>query len=143
MSIEYFAEQIKQPPEYYIDISIVNQWIQKCVKSKKYEIAIICIIFTNDQKLLEINKQFLQKDYLTDIITFSYSEKNELSGDIFISIDRVNENAQKYDVFFSDEIKRVIIHGILHLMGYEDYNEQDKQVMRNEENLLLKLYPVQ
>ncbi len=143
MSIEYFAEQIKQPPEYYIDISTVNNWIQKCVKSKRYKNNIICIIFTTDKNLLDINKQFLQKDYLTDIITFSYSENNELSGDIFISIDRVKENAQKYDVSFRDEILRVIIHGILHLMGYEDYNDQDKQVMRNEENLLLKLYPKQ
>ncbi len=143
MSIEYFTEQITHPPDYYIDIPIFNEWIQRCVKSKEYKITIICIIFTSDQKLLDINKQFLQKDYLTDIITFSYTEKNDLSGDIFISIDRVKENAKKYDVSFSEEIKRVIIHGILHLMGYEDYNDQDKMIMTNEENKLLKLFPVQ
>ncbi len=143
MKINFFTEKIKQPPEYYIDIQLFHEWIQNCVKLKEYKIGIISIIFTNDQKLLEINQQYLQKDYYTDIITFNYSKKIELSGDIFISIDRVKENAQDFNVSFKDEIKRVIIHGILHLMDYSDYTNDEKINMTHEENELLKLFPKQ
>lgn len=143
MKINFFTEQIKQPPEYYIDIQIFKEWIKKCVKQKEYKIGIISIIFTNDQNLLKINQQYLQKDYYTDIITFNYTEELELSGDIFISIDRVKENAQDFNVSFNDEIKRIIIHGILHLMEYTDYTKEEKINMTHEENALLKLFPKQ
>lgn len=97
-------------------------------------------IFVSDEKLLEVNKQFLSHDYYTDIITFDYVEDNVISGDIYISIDRIKENAKKFNVTFDNELHRVIIHGVLHLLGYKDHNPKDEKQMRKEENEALQLF---
>ena len=96
-------------------------------------------IFCSDEKILEVNRQYLQHDYYTDIITFDYSEGDRISGDIFISIDTVRSNAEKYGTNFDDELHRVIIHGILHLCGLKDKSEADSKKMRKAEDKALSI----
>jgi rRNA maturation RNase YbeY len=91
---------------------------------------------------LEINQQYLDHDTLTDIISFDYSIGNELHGDIFISIERVRENAQDYSVSFEEELKRVMVHGVLHYCGYKDKSEQDEKLMREKEEEKMKMFHV-
>jgi len=97
-------------------------------------------IFCSDEYLLDINKKFLKHDYLTDIITFDLSEQNGVTGEVYISLDRVRDNAKTFDSTFSDECLRVIIHGALHLCGYKDKNKIDKKEMRKKENFYLNIY---
>ena len=100
-------------------------------------------IFCDDDYILEINKQYLDHDYYTDIISFDYSVGNELHGDIFVSIDRVRENAVDFNVTFDEELKRVIIHGILHYVGYKDKTEEDEVLMRQKEDEKIKMFHVE
>ena len=100
----------------------------------------ICFIFCDDNYLLIINKQYLHHDTLTDVITFDYSEEQKVSGDIFISVDRVAVNALKYGVSFQEELLRVMAHGILHLCGYKDKTEKEKLYMRKKEDRAIKKY---
>ena len=95
-------------------------------------------IFCSDDFLLEINKQYLHADYLTDVITFDYCEKNVVAGDIFISVERVKENSMLYQQYFFDEMLRVVVHGLLHLCGYKDKQEQEQQQMREKENYYIE-----
>jgi probable rRNA maturation factor len=97
----------------------------------------ISIIFCSDDYLLKMNKDYLKHDYYTDVITFDYSEENIVSGDIFISADRVKENAAKYGVEFKNESIRVMVHGILHLIGYKDKTKEDKKQMTEKEDFYL------
>ena len=98
------------------------------------------IIFCSDNYILDINMKYLQHDYFTDIITFDYCEKNTLSGDLFISVDSVRENALLYGApSFEDELNRVIVHGLLHLIGYDDHSDEQVAVMRQKENYYLEL----
>jgi len=97
----------------------------------------ISIIFVSDSYLLEINQKYLNHDYYTDIITFDYCEMNIISGDLFISVDRVQENADTYNVGFLTELHRVMIHGVLHLCGYKDKSDDEKRLMRELENKYL------
>lgn len=99
----------------------------------------ISIIFCSDPYILDINMRYLQHDYFTDIITFDYCEGNTLSGDLFISIDSVRENALTYGSEFSDELNRVMVHGLLHLIGYDDHTPEDQVVMRQKEDYYLSL----
>ncbi len=96
-------------------------------------------IFTSDRALLEINNHYLQHDDLTDIITFDYSEHSIIQGDIYISVERVKENASMYNTSFNNELKRVIIHGVLHLVGLHDKTREEKRTMRNAEDRALSL----
>ena len=98
----------------------------------------IVIIFCSDNFLLELNKKYLNHDYFTDIITFSYSVKNDISGDLFISVDRVKENSFKHGVSFEKELERVVYHGVLHLCGYKDKTPQEAHEMRSKENYYLQ-----
>jgi len=109
-------------------------WITKLALSKGKNVGDIHYFFCDDEYLLDINKKFLQHDDYTDIITFDYSEGEVISGDIFISIERVKENAETFRVSFQEELLRVLSHGILHLLGYNDKTEKEKKVMREEEN---------
>jgi rRNA maturation RNase YbeY len=93
--------------------------------------------------LVEINKQYLDHDTLTDIISFDYSVGNELNGDIFISVERVRENALEYNVSFEDELKRVMVHGVLHYSGYKDKSEEDEKIMREKEDEKLGMFHVE
>ena len=137
MAIRFFAEKVH--------FKIPNprktaNWIAKSIKLESRLHASINIIFTSDASLLELNRQYLNHNTLTDIITFDYPEQGILiSGDIYISIDRVRENATEFNVSFNDELHRVIIHGILHLIGYTDKTKSQKTQMRNKEDYYLSL----
>ena len=95
--------------------------------------------FTSDESLLKINMEYLKHNTYTDIITFNYNEGKKISGDIFISIDRVKENAEKFEAPFEEELHRVMIHGVLHLCGYKDKSKTDSELMRKKENAALRL----
>ena len=118
------------------DVSI-TKWLKDVISTENKELGEINYIFCDDQYLLKKNQEYLQHDTFTDIITFDYTEKNRLSGDIFISIERVKENAITFAVPFETELKRVIIHGILHLIGYKDSSDEDTKTMRSKENFYL------
>ena len=118
----------------------IRQWINYTAKSERYTIDTINYIFCSDDYLLNINKEYLDHDYYTDIITFDNSEEEDkVLSDIFISIDRVKDNAENSQLNFDQELHRVIIHGLLHLIGYNDKNEEDKITMRSKEDHCLTL----
>ncbi len=117
-------------------------WLSKVIGSEKKNEGEINYIFCEDDYLLEINQQYLNHDELTDIISFDYSIGNELHGDIFISIERVRENALDFNVSFDDELKRVMVHGVLHYCGYKDKSEQDEKLMRDKEEEKMKMFHV-
>lgn len=116
----------------------IKSWIKRIVELEKKQIGQIHFVFTSDEELLKINQQFLKHDTYTDIITFDYSEDKILSADIMISVDRVGENAGKLKTLAQEELKRVMIHGILHLCGYKDKSKVDSELMRKKENWALK-----
>ena len=118
---------------------VIRQWIAEVAANEGFSIAPINYIFCSDAHLLDMNKQFLNHNYFTDIITFDYTEGQRLSGDIFISIDRVADNAKTYKTTFEAELHRVMVHGVLHLMGYKDKTPADEKKMRSKENSALKL----
>ena len=117
--------------------SRISKTIQNLIKNEKKKEGDISFTFCSDSFLLDINKKFLRHNTLTDIITFQYPA-DELSGEIFISIPRVKENAKKFNVSIQQELYRVIIHGVLHLCGYDDHEEEDIKVMRKKEEAYLK-----
>lgn len=120
---------------------LIINWLDKSVRKEKKKSGDLTFIFCSDKRLLAINKQFLQHNFYTDIITFDYSQDNTISGDIFISIDRVKENALHYETTFQNELKRVMIHGVLHLCGYKDKTKAQKKQMREKEDYYLSLWP--
>lgn len=117
----------------------LKEWINKTAKQREKKIGNISYIFCSDDELLQINNQYLKHDYYTDVITFDYSEGVVLNGDIFISIDRVRDNAEQVGVSFEEELYRVMIHGVLHLSGVNDKTEQQAKQMRKAEEDSLKL----
>ena len=116
-----------------------NQWLRLTAESEIRRIADISIIFCSDPYILDINQKYLGHDYFTDIITFDYCEGDSLSGDLFISVDSVKENSIEYGTDFKDELNRVIIYGLLHLIGYDDHTVEETAVMRMKENYYLSL----
>ncbi len=116
-----------------------NRWLKIVAESEIRRLGQISIIFCSDNYILDINQRFLQHDYFTDIITFDYCEGDRLSGDLFISVDSVRENAIEYGSSFNDELNRVMVHGILHLIGYDDHTDEDIRQMRSKENYYLSL----
>ena len=123
-----------------IDFDKIKIWLRNCFEILKKEEGDLAFIFCSDNHLLGINKEYLNHDYFTDIITFDYSEKNILSGDIFISVDRVEENANNFNVNLENEFHRIIIHGILHLAGYNDKSDEERNEMTRLENFYLEVY---
>ena len=121
----------------------ISTWISTVIHSENKKEGDINYIFCNDEYLLNLNEQYLDHDTLTDIISFDYSVGNELHGDIFISIERVQENAQDFKVTFQEELKRVLVHGVLHYCGYKDKSQQDEQLMRNKEDEKIKMFHVE
>jgi probable rRNA maturation factor len=116
----------------------LQKWISLAVKHHKFKIEQINFIFCSDKKLLVLNKKFLKHNYFTDIITFDNStEKKKIEADIFISVERVTANSKKFKTTFKDELHRVIIHGVLHLLGYSDKTKKDVEKMRGAENFWL------
>ncbi len=120
------------------DKNKLKQWIKTITEKEKHQLGTINYIFCTDDELLEINLKHLNHNTLTDIITFDYTEGKTINSDIFISIIRVLENAEKFKVTFDDELHRVMIHGILHLCGYKDKTKADAEMMRKKENAALK-----
>lgn len=116
-----------------------NKWLRLAAESEIRVLGDINIIFCSDNYILDINQKFLQHDYFTDIITFDYCEGERLNGDLFISVDSVRENAIEYGEEFDRELARVMVHGILHLIGYDDHTAKDQKVMRSKEDYYLSL----
>ena len=114
-----------------------NKWLKMVAESEIKRIGDISIIFCSDNYILDVNMKYLQHDYFTDVITFDYCEGDKLSGDLFISVDTVRENAKLYNTDFNDELNRVMVHGILHLIGYDDHSQKDKQLIRKKEDYYL------
>ena len=122
--------------------TLTRSWLKLVAESEIRRLGDINIIFCSDNYILDVNKQYLDHDYFTDIITFDYCEGERLSGDLFISVDSVRENAIEYGTEFNDELNRVIVHGLLHLIGYDDHCEEDIAEMRKKENYYLSLRDV-
>jgi rRNA maturation RNase YbeY len=120
----------------------IKNWLSRVVKQENMQVGNINIVFYNDEQLLELNKKYLKHDTLTDIITFDYSEEKRLHGDICISIERVKENAKKYNCAFEEELRRVMAHGILHLCGYKDKKSADIILMKQKEEEALMLFNI-
>ena len=116
----------------------ISNWLKDVTTKEGKEIGELVYVFCNDNYLIEKNIQFLKHDALTDVITFDYCNDGIISGDILISTERVKENALKYEVDFLTELHRVMVHGLLHLLGYKDKSEPDTALMREKENYYLK-----
>jgi len=133
---QYEADFKLREPQQYTD------WINKVITSEKVHLATISYVFCTDDYLLKLNEKFLGHNTYTDIISFDYSEGDNISGEIYISTDRVKENAQRYNVKFDIELQRVMAHGLLHLMGYKDKSEEEKKVMRTKEDEKINMFHV-
>lgn len=136
MEILFFTEKVDLVIE---NPETLREWITMVATDHHFNIGLINFVFTDDRSLLKINREFLHHDYLTDIITFDNKQGNELNGDIYISVDRVKENAPKYGRGFTEELHRVMVHGILHLTGHKDDTTANKKAMRSAENKYLSL----
>lgn len=135
MSIEFFAEDIEYPD---FNQNLIVDVLNKIIATSDKQLDYINFIYCSDSYLLDINNQYLQHDYYTDIITFDYNE-DVISSDIFISLDRVAENAACLEISFLEEFYRILIHGVLHLVGYDDKVENDKIEMTKMEDLFLQM----
>lgn len=134
--ISYNVIDIKMP-----DISHreTTAWVRAVAATYGKRVGEIAYIFCNDDKILEVNRQYLQHDYFTDIITFDYCEGDMISGDLFISLDTVRSNAELFNKVYDEELHRVIIHGILHLVGINDKGPGEREIMEAAENKALEL----
>ena len=120
-----------------------SKWLSSVILSENKKEGEINYIFCDDNYLLEINQQYLDHDTLTDVISFDYSVGNEINGDVFVSVERVKENASDFKVTFHEEIQRVLVHGILHYCGYKDKTESDERIMRSKEEEKMKMFHVE
>lgn len=118
----------------------IRQWIKKVIENEGKKLGELNVILTGDKELLELNKTYLSRKYLTDVITFEYNQEKKISGDIYISVERIRENALKFNERVDREILRVIIHGILHLMGYKDKKDEEQTKMRQREDECLYMF---
>ena len=115
----------------------IKNWLHQVISDESFELGDINIIMCSDEYLISINKEYLSHDYFTDIVTFNYCEGGKISGDIFISIDRIKENSENYSTNFTNELYRVMVHGVLHLLKYNDKTEDEKKIMTSKENQYL------
>ena len=132
--IRYFCEDIDFCFKRKLE---TKRWLKFVAVSEVRKIGDVNIVFCSDNYILDVNMKYLQHDYFTDIITFDYCEGNVLSGDLFISIDSVRDNADFYGTEFSEELNRVIVHGLLHLIGFDDHSDSELQTMRSKEDYYL------
>ncbi len=138
-AISFFVEDVEFT---LLQKRIISSWIRTTIHEEGFKLEQLNFIFCSDEYLLQVNRDYLDHDYYTDIITFSQAEDPAfIEGDIFISLDRVKENAGLYQVSVSQELKRVMIHGVLHLCGYTDASDEEKEIMRAQENLYLSRHP--
>lgn len=133
--ISFYSEDVELPK---FDFYKTEKWLSQVIDHFKFNIGEVAIIFTSDNYLLNINIDYLKHDYLTDIITFNYSSKNKISGDLFISVDRVFENSKDFSASFIFELHRVMVHGVLHLLGFNDQSDKEVKEMRFQEEKWLK-----
>ena len=119
---------------------LLKAWIKEFVSKHGKKIGELAFVFCSDEKILEVNQNFLQHDYYTDIITFDYCEGEIVSGDIFISVERVEENATSHNIEYNTELIRVLAHGVLHLIGFQDKSPKKKKEMTENEDLCISLF---
>ena len=137
--INFYSENafnLEEKPRY-------EKWLKEVISSEDRKLGEISFIFCDDEYLLEINQKYLDHDTYTDIISFDNSVGNILNGDIFISTERVDENAAEFSVDYRDELKRVMAHGVLHYCGYKDKTEEDAALMRSKEEEKIKMFHVE
>ncbi|MGS2762674.1 rRNA maturation RNase YbeY [Sinomicrobium sp. M5D2P9] len=137
ISFHYELEFVLEDEQKYAD------WIHEAIASEDKQQGEISYIFCDDEYLLSLNQKYLDHDTLTDIISFDYTEGKTIHGDIYISVERVRENASEFGVGFEEELRRVMIHGILHYCGYKDKSETDVALMRTKEEEKMKLFHVE
>ncbi len=136
--VQFFSEEVDFRVAH--EEAVLN-WILDAIHAEEQTAGVINIIFCSDAYLLDLNQRFLDRDTLTDVIAFDYDEEDSVSGDVFISIERIRENAESFDQSFENEVNRVIIHGILHLCGYSDKSPEEKTAMTAKEDYYLSLLP--
>ena len=136
MAIFFYTEGVEMPS---VQKTEIRNWIKQVAALHGKRVGEISYIFCNDEKILEVNRQYLKHDYYTDIITFDYTEGDKLSGDLFISLDTVRTNAEQFGQPYNTELHRVIIHGVLHLCGIDDKGPGEREIMEHNENEALSL----
>lgn len=139
MAITYQVDSVKMPSLKKREIS---KWIKEVAQSYGKKVGDIAYVFCSDEKILEVNKEYLQHDYFTDVITFDYSEGNIISGDIFISLDTVKSNSEQFLTNYTEELNRIIIHAVLHLCGINDKGPGEREYMTECENKALGLLTI-
>lgn len=137
MPILFHHEDVKPPK---IKKQLVKNWIKSVITSEGKMLGDVNYIFCSDEYLLEVNKQYLDHDYYTDIITFDYVEGDVISGDIFVSVDRVEENGKQFGSGFDSELRRILVHGVLHLIGFPDKRPEEKKIMTEKEDQYLAIF---
>lgn len=137
--ISYQTEGVTMPD---IEEEKTTEWIKQVAASYSKKVGPITYIFCSDEQILEVNRQYLQHDYYTDIITFDYCKGDRISGDLFISLDTVRTNAEQFEQPYERELRRVIIHGILHLCGINDKGPGEREIMEEAENKALSLLTI-
>lgn len=138
MAISFYAEDIELPA---LREEAISNWIRRVADTYGKKTGDISYIFCSDEKILEVNRQYLQHDYYTDIITFDYTSGNKIAGDLFISLDTVKTNSEKFQTPYNEELHRTIIHGILHLCGINDKGPGEREIMEENENKALAILP--
>ena len=136
--ITYLAQQTELP---IFNQLAVNEWIKQVARNHNRVVGPLTYIFCSDDRIIEVNRKFLNHDYFTDIITFDYSSHKRISGDIFISLDTVRSNAELFQRAYNEEFMRVVIHGVLHLCGINDKGPGEREIMEAHENAALALLP--
>lgn len=134
--IQFYFENIDNQ---FVNTKMIIKWIKLLIKKHNFKLGDINYIFCDDEYILKINKEFLNHDYYTDIITFDYVNNKIINGDIFISIDTVKSNSQKFSTSIENELFRVISHGILHLIGFKDKTDEEQEEMTVQENNALQM----
>ena len=133
----FFSEECDIPS--FFNEERVKQWLQAVADDYSFQLGTISFIFCNDDYILDVNRKYLNHDYYTDVITFDYSERKILSGDVFISLDTVQSNALEFNTTYEDELHRVVVHSVLHLIGFKDKSDANAKEMRQNENHCLEL----
>ena len=136
--IAFYAEETQLPA---VRQEAVREWVRTVARSYGKKVGDISYIFCSDEKILAVNREFLQHDYYTDIITFDYTSGEKIAGDLFISLDTVRTNAEKFGQPYNEELHRTIIHGILHLCGINDKGPGEREIMEENENKALAILP--
>lgn len=121
----------------------VRRWLSNVISSRDKELGDLSVVLCSDDYLLDVNNQYLDHNYYTDIITFDYTEKDVVGGDLLISYDRVKENAKQEGVLIQHELRRVMVHGVLHLLGLKDKTKKEAKTMRDAEDVALKMFHVE